>query len=58
MKDFNTSILLHAMFGVELRIDHLSFLLEAKHMMFNIRHVDVEYDPTANGMFLGVGFNW
>lgn len=56
--DLNTSILLHAMLGVELRIDHLSFLLEAKHMKFDIRHIDVEYDPTATGMFLGVGFNW
>ena len=56
--DTNISFLLHAVIGMELRVDNLSFVLEARHLNFSVSDVDVEYDPTATGMFLGVGFNW
>ena len=56
--DTNVSALVHAMLGVELRIDNLSFLLEAKTLYFDNSTNDVEYDPTASGVFLGAGFNW
>lgn len=56
--DTNISLLLHAVIGMELRVDNLSLVLEARHMNFDVADVDVEYDPTATGMFLGVGLNW
>jgi hypothetical protein len=53
-EDFAT--VLHAALGIELRFDNLSFMLEAKHIYFN---VDAnEYDPTATGVLAGMGFNW
>lgn len=56
--DTNIAFLLHAVIGMELRVDNLSFVLEAKHMNFDVSDSHVEYDPTATGLFLGVGFNW
>lgn len=58
INDLNASAFVHAMLGVELRVDNLSFLLEAKTLYFDNSTVDVEYDPTASGIFLGAGFNW
>lgn len=58
INDLNTSLFGHAMLGIELRVDNLSFLLEAKTLYFDNSAVDVEYDPTASGIFLGAGFNW
>jgi hypothetical protein len=52
------SVLLHVALGMELRIDHLSFMLEVKHMYFGVSDNDVEYDPSATGVLLGMGFNW
>lgn len=56
--DTNASIFVHAMLGVELRVDNLSFLLEAKTLFFDNSTNNVEYDPTARGILLGAGFNW
>lgn len=56
--DTNFAAFFHAMLGVELRVDNLSFLLEAKTLFFDNSTNDVEYDPTASGIFLGAGFNW
>ena len=50
------AIVLHAALGMELRFDNLSFMLEARHIYFN---VDAnQYDPTATGVLAGMGFNW
>ena len=55
----NTPLFLHAVLGIELRVNNLSIMLETRHLEFNRDNsFDVEYDPTANGVLLGVGFNW
>jgi hypothetical protein len=41
---------------MELRFDNLSFMLEAKHIYFNVD--SNQYDPTATGVLAGMGFNW
>lgn len=46
------------MLGVELRFDNLSLLVEAKTLYLDNASNDVEYDPTASGVFVGAGFNW
>jgi opacity protein-like surface antigen len=56
--DTNVAFLLHAVIGMELRVDNLSFVLEAKHLNFAVSNIDVEYNPTATGIFLGAGLNW
>jgi outer membrane protein W len=56
--DSNFSLLLHAVLGMELRIDHLSVMLEVKGIYPGVANEDVEYDPTATGALLGLGFNW
>lgn len=56
--DTSASAFVHAMLGIELRVDNLSFLLEAKSLYFDNASNNVEYDPTASGVFLGTGFNW
>lgn len=58
INDRNFSAIVHAMLGVELRVDNLSFLLEAKTLYFDDSSNNVEYDPAASGVFLGAGFNW
>jgi len=50
------AVVLHAALGMELRFDNLSFMLEAKHIYFNVD--SNQYDPTATGVLAGVGFNW
>jgi opacity protein-like surface antigen len=52
----DVSIVLHAVLGMELRFDNLSFMLEAKHLYFDTE--TNQYDPTATGVLLGMGFNW
>ena len=56
--DLNFSVLLHATLGMELRIDNLSLIMEVKHINPAVSDVEVEYNPTATGVLLGVGFNW
>ena len=51
------AIVLHAALGMELRFDNLSFMLEAKHIYFDVSSGD-QYDPTATGVLVGMGFNW
>ena len=51
------AIVLHAALGMELRFDNLSFMLEAKHIYFDVSGGD-QYDPTATGLLVGMGFNW
>jgi len=44
--------------GFELRLDNLSFLAEVKHLYHDIEGGGNEYNPTATGVFVGMGFNW
>jgi hypothetical protein len=50
------ALVLHAVLGMELRFDNLSFMLEARHIYFNVD--SNQYDPTATGVLAGMGFNW
>jgi opacity protein-like surface antigen len=52
------AIVLHAALGMELRFDNLSFMLEAKHLYFDVEGGGNQYDPTATGLLVGMGFNW
>lgn len=52
------AVVLHAALGMELRVDNLSFTLEAKHIYFDLESSTNQYDPTATGVLLGVGFSW
>jgi opacity protein-like surface antigen len=58
INDINFSVLLHAVLGLELRIDHLSLMLEVRHVNTGDKDFSVEYESTATGVLLGVGFNW
>ena len=49
-------LVLHALLGVELRVDRMSFLLEAKTMAFPSRNLG--YDASATGVLLGMGYHW
>jgi opacity protein-like surface antigen len=54
----DVAIVLHAALGMELRVDNVSFMLEAKYNYFDVEGQNSQYDPTSVGMLLGVGFNW
>lgn len=56
--DQEFTLALQALLGLELRFDNLSFLAEVKHMYHDIESGGNEYDPTATGLFVGMGFNW
>jgi len=58
INDYIGHFLLHAMFGIELRVDHLSILLEAKTLYLDDQSSHATYNPNASGVLLGVGFNW
>jgi hypothetical protein len=47
-----------AVAGVEFRVDNLSFMIEVKRFQHDIESGGSEYDPTANAVFAGFGFNW
>lgn len=49
-------LVLHALLGVELRIDHMSFMLEAKTMSFPARLLG--YDASATAVLFGMGYHW
>jgi len=51
-------LLLHAMFGIELRVDQLSIMLETKTLYFDDLSSHANFDPNATGVLLGVSFNW
>lgn len=54
--DSHVGLVLHALLGVELRIDRMSFLLEAKTMSFPSRNLG--YDASATGVLFGMGYHW
>lgn len=56
--DQEFTLALQALLGLEVRFDNLSFVTEVKHMYHDIESGGNEYDPTATGVFVGMGFNW
>ena len=58
VSDTEFTFSLQALLGLELRFDSLSFLAEVKHLYHDIESGGNEYNPTATGVFIGMGFNW
>ncbi len=56
--DKEYTLAIQALVGLELRFDNLSFLAEVKHLYHDIEGGGNEYNPTATGVFVGMGFNW
>lgn len=56
--DIEVGIGAQALVGIELRFDNLSFQAEVKQLYFDIDGSGNNYDPTATGAFVGLGFNW
>ncbi len=56
--DEEYALVLQVLAGFELRFDNLSFVLEGKHLYHDIEGGGNEYDPTASGVFAGMGINW
>lgn len=56
--DEEYTLAMQILLGFELRFDNLSFVLEAKHLYHDIESGGNEYDPTATGIFAGMGINW
>lgn len=56
--DNNLSFVLHAVAGMEMRVESLSFTLEVRRLYFSVDGSDVEYDPSAFGAFFGAGVCW
>ena len=58
VSDIEFTLAIQALVGIELRFDNLSFLAEVKHLYHDIESGGNEYNPTATGFFVGMGFNW
>ena len=56
--DKEYTLAIQALVGLELRFDNLSVLAEVKHLYHDIESGGNEYNPTATGLFVGMGFNW
>jgi hypothetical protein len=56
--DEEYTLAMQFLLGFELRFDNLSFVLEGKHLYHDIESGGNEYDPTATGIFAGMGINW
>jgi outer membrane protein W len=56
--DEEFALVLQVLLGFELRFDNLSFVLEGKHLYHDIEGGGNEYNPTATGVFAGMGINW
>lgn len=56
--DEEFALALQVLLGFELRFDNLSFVLEGKHLYHDIEGGGNEYNPTATGVFAGMGINW
>lgn len=56
--DEEFTLALQFLLGFELRFDNLSFVLEGKHLYHDIEGGGNEYNPTATGIFAGMGLNW
>jgi outer membrane protein W len=55
--DEEFALVLQVLLGFELRFDNLSFVLEGKHLYHDIEGGGNEYNPTATGVFAGMGIN-
>jgi len=56
--DNNFHFLLHALLGMEWRIENLSILLEVRTLQYGVAHNKADYDPSSTSVLLGAGFNW
>lgn len=56
--DEEFTLAIQVLLGFELRFDNLSFVLEGKHLYHDIEGGGNEYNPTATGVFAGMGINW
>lgn len=56
--DNDFTLAIQALVGLELRFDNLSFQAEVKHLYHDVNNNGNEYDPTATGLFVSLGFNW
>jgi len=56
--DEEYTLAMQVVLGFELRFDNLSFVLEGKHLYHDIEGGGNEYNPTATGLFAGMGLNW
>jgi len=52
----SSSPILHAVLGMELRVDHLSYMLEVRTLAHESRHLG--FEASATGVLLGVGYIW
>lgn len=53
---YHFGLVFHALLGVELRVDNMSIMLEAKSMSFPARNLG--YDASATGVLFGMGYHW
>lgn len=58
LSDEEFTLAIQVLLGIELRFDNLSFVLEGKHLYHDIEGGGNEYNPTASGVFAGMGINW
>jgi len=56
--DDDFTLAIQVLAGLELRFDNLSFQAEVKHLYHDVNNSGSKYDPSATGLFVGVGFNW
>jgi len=56
--DEEFTLAMQVLLGIELRFDNLSFVMEGKHLYHDIEGGGNEYNPTATGLFAGMGINW
>lgn len=54
--ELSASPILHAVLGMELRVDHLSYMLEVRTLAHESRHLG--FEASATGVLLGVGYIW
>lgn len=58
VSDLGLGFAMQVLLGLEVRFDNLSFLAEVKHLYYDIDGGGNDYNPTAIGVFAGMGFNW
>ena len=56
--DDDVGLALQAMFGLELRFQGMGLMFEVKRMAYDMDSSLSDYNPSAIGLFVGIGFNW
>ena len=56
--DEEFTLAIQVLLGLEFRFDNLSFVIEGKQLYHDIEGGGNEYNPTATGVFAGMGINW